>query len=264
MADGLTLEQRVRTVYGREMRLEHIEKTTKGLWHLDFGLLRFDNGPGRASKSTPVTDFDLRDGEGFGEETAALYDPTTGFLALQYNHFGARASTIASYLSALDSTPNNYEFKISLDDSAVARLKKKKIFTKIEIKVAPGKLSKHFRENNVSLYSALSAQQKEFGGDVVSITVGLDRGSQGSLSLSNKISAFLGMSGDEADAVKTLQISGRDDEQAPVDVIDLLEEVRVTHFNDMTLSSGLRYPLAERLNRIERAFNGWKSGGAIR
>lgn len=261
--EGLSLEQRIRKINDREMRLEHVSKNDKGLWHLDFGLLRFDNGPGRASKKTPVTDFDLKIGEGFGEETAAIYDPVSGYLALQYNHFGARVSAIAAYLSTLDEKPNSYEFRLSLDDSAVARLKKKTIFTKIEMKVAPGKLSKAFKENNVSLYSALAAQQKEFGGDIVTVVVGLEKNSNKSLSIANKITSLLGLASDEPDAVSTLQVSGKDSQTASIDLVDLLEESRTTQFKDLPLSSGLRYPLSDRFNRLQRAFNGWKADKAI-
>lgn len=118
------LESRLRSINNRDMRLDHVERAANGLWMLDFTVLRFDNGPGRASKHSPLRDFDLQEGEGFGEGTAAIYDSASGYIALQYNHYGARSAAICAYLSTLDDKPSGYEFRISLNDTALARLRK--------------------------------------------------------------------------------------------------------------------------------------------
>lgn len=65
------------------------------------------------------------------------------------------------------------------------------------------------------------------------------------------------------DAVSTLQVSGKESQTASIDLVDLLEESRTTQFKDLPLSSGLRYPLSDRFNRLQRAFNGWKADKAI-
>lgn len=261
---GLSLESRLRSINNREMRLDHVERVANGLWMLDFTVLRFDNGPGRASKSSPLRDFDLHEGEGFGEGTAAIYDPVSGHIALQYNHYGARAAAICAYLSTLDDKPNGYEFRISLNDTALARLKKKTVFTRLELKVAPAQLSNAFRKANVALCSALAAQQDTFGGDLISIEVGLDRHSKTStLPIGKTLKSLIHLAQGERDAVRHLQVSGKDSDVSPIDVVDLLEEARATTFKDMPLSGGLRYPLDDRLNRIERALRGWKAEKAI-
>lgn len=258
------IESRLRNINNRDMRLDHVEQAANGLWKLDFTVLRFDNGPGRASRDAPLRDFDLHEGEGFGEGTAAIYDPSSGHIALQYNHYGARASAICAYLSTLDEKPNGYEFRISLNDTALARLKKKTVFTRLELKVAPAQLSGAFKKANVSLCSALAAQQDTFGGDFISIEVGLDRQSKKStLPIANTLKSLIQLAQGERDAVKRLQVSGKDSEVSPIDVVDLLEEARTTTFKDLPLSLGLRYPLEDRLLRIERALRGWKAEKAI-
>jgi uncharacterized protein DUF6731 len=93
---GLPLEDRIRLVSSGEMRLEAANKTGQ-IWSLDFGGMRSE-GPGRASRARPITDFDLGEDEAFGEETAAIFNISTGFMALQYNHRGPRQSRIQGYL----------------------------------------------------------------------------------------------------------------------------------------------------------------------
>ena len=258
---SLALKDRIKPINGKDIRLEHValvKKSSESFWELDFSILRFDNGPGRASKDTPVTDFDLADGEGFGEETSALYDSKSGYFVLQYNHFGARAAMIAAYLSAATGNPNDYDLQLSLNDEAVARLSSKKTFSKIEIRVALNKLSDAYRKNNVSLCSALQAQQQEFGGDVVTVVVGIEPHSNGSLQLKNKLKSIIGLAA-EPEAVTSLKVWGKDDNETSVDLVDLLEEARRIVFTDLQLSAGLRYPLDERLTRLYRAYNGWKT-----
>ena len=92
----IPFEERLRTVSNGDIRLE-IGNRAGNFWTLDFGGIRPD-GPGRASATMPIADFDMNADEGFGQETAAVYNVATGFMALQYNHFGPRHARIQGYL----------------------------------------------------------------------------------------------------------------------------------------------------------------------
>ena len=93
---GLSLEERLRTVAEGDIRLEAGNRAGR-FWTLDFGGIRPD-GPGRASRLRPIVDFEMNEDEGFGQETAALYNTQSGFMTLQYNHFGPRHGRIQGYL----------------------------------------------------------------------------------------------------------------------------------------------------------------------
>ena len=98
-ASGLTIDQRLRTCNEKVIRLEVCNETTFG-WNLDFSLIRHD-GPGKAAVDREIENFELSEGEGFGEETAAYIDKNSGFMTIQYNHFGPKTGLIRSYLSRI-------------------------------------------------------------------------------------------------------------------------------------------------------------------
>lgn len=259
------LEDRERKFGMQPYRLEDATPPTdtQPCWLLDFSKRRDEGGPGKSSKKTPVESFEMGDEFGFAEETAALYDPASGFVVLQYNHNGPRATAIAEYLSCYDQAqPNHYDFLLQLEPNAQARLQGKTKFTHLKIKIAPAKLSNAFRENNVSLVEALSSQNREFGGDTVSIEVALNRGSNGSLKILNKLKALISMANDETDAVSAMVISGRDS-TSPIDAVDLIKERLETTIKEMPLDEGRRYPQADRFNALQRAYNGWKTNKII-
>lgn len=259
------LAQRVRHI-GYKVRLEDASAPTaeQSYWLLDFAKLRFDGGPGRASEQNPTSSFDLGEGEGFSEETAMLYDPTNNFALLQYNHHGPRMQAIADYLSIFDPEfASAYELRIQLRADAQTRLEKKKIFTRLEIKVAPALLSDEYKKKNVSLTSMLKQQADEFGGDTVAITIGLERHSNMSLKLKQYLDTFKVMANEERDAVTHLTIVGRDEADGPIDPIDLIAEKEQLEYKNVEMDSGLRYLRKERWRCLQAAYNTWKARKVI-
>ncbi len=259
------LEERERTLGVQPYRMEEAIKPTtdQPFWLIDFSKRRYEGGPGKASKSTPVESFDMT-GYQFAEETAALYDEDNGFVVVQYNHHGPRAASIADYCSNFDqSVPNLYELQLQLSPDAQARLKNKTIFTRIALKVAPAKLSKEFKKNNLSLVHSLSSQTKEFGGDMVSVEISLERRSNASLKIKNQLKSLLKMANEETDAVSSMVITGRDGVGQPIDAVDLISERLETVIKQMPLDTGLRYPKDERYKALQRAYNGWKKDKII-
>lgn len=255
------LEARDRNISRHAMRLETGVPPTSACpyWLLDFCKLRFESGPGKASRSTPVESFDLENDQGFAEETAMLFDPITRLCAVQYNHHGPRSGSIAEYLSLGNPThPNSYELLLQLNPGAQARLEKKKVFTRLEMKVAPSLLSDAFQKADVSMTSYLKQQQQQFGGDYVSIVVGLDRHSERStLQLSKWVDTFLRMARGETQAVDMLKITCREEPDSVADVVDLISEKLEASFSDLMLDKGLRYQRDSRWAALQRAYNGW-------
>lgn len=260
------LADRVRKLVTQPYRLEEVRPPTDGapFWLADFTKVRYDGGPGKASYGTPVESFEMAGGYGFAEETAMLYDPTTGYVVMQYNHHGPRAQAISEYLSIFDlAQPNHYEFHLQLNAAAQARLKNKTIFTRLKIRVAPAKLSDAFRNANVALVTALESQATFVGGDFVIVEIGLERENNGSLKLKKWLPSFIKMANHEHEAVNSLTISGRDGKDQPIDPVDLIHERLETVIRDMPLDAGLRYPAEDRYKALKRAYTGWKKDGNI-
>src|SRR5215212_946265 len=118
------------------MRLEASRKRKKQ-WSLEFVLIR-ELGPGLAAMNAPLTDFDMADTDGFGEETAGFYDEQTNFMTLQYNHFGPRVGRIQSYLSAFAQKINPEEglgffFTPVIHPDAGDRLTDMRVVKKLEV-----------------------------------------------------------------------------------------------------------------------------------
>ena len=204
-------------------------------------------------------------GYGFAEETAVVHDHKGGWLAIQYNHYGPRSQAISEYLStySLDK-PNQFEFILQLNRAAHARLANKSIFTKLNIKEAPARLSKEYKKANIALVTSLESTSKIVGGDYVSVEIGLERESTTSLNLSKYIPSFLIMANEERDAVSSLTISGKEDEIHPIDPVDLIKERLEVVINNMPLDNGLRIPKEDRFNALKRAYNTWVAEGIIK
>lgn len=265
--NGVPIDQRTRKIGYQECRLEVIKHPTTShpYWLLDFCKLRYDGGPGRASPRLPIQSFDLAADEGFAEETAALYDPATDHLAIQYNHHGPRSGVMAAYLSSFDEErPNDFEFLLRLNPDTQARLDSKRVFTKFECKVAPAELSREFKRNNIAFVSALTSTQRQLGGDTVSVTVSLDARSGRTLDLGKWLGVVKNLATREPEAVRTLIISGRDSSDSDIDHVDLISE-RIEHaYADIEMDAGRRYVLGSRWKALQRSFSGWKQQRIIR
>lgn len=263
LIERLSLEQRMRSVGFKNMRLESVTPPNAAcsLWLLDFCKLR-NQGPGKASPRSASTSFNLAAEERFSEETAAVFDPLSGYMAVQYNHYGPRSASIASYLSLFLDPGQSYELQIKLDPSVQARLNKKVQFTGFGFRVAPDKLSAEWKKHNVGMYEALKKQQDTYGGDWISVEISLEPHSHGTLKLKEKVKGFLGFA-NEPEAVTKVEVRGRDGLDEKIDVVDLLSGKLEKVYKGLPLDAGLRVSAAERWVRLLDAINHWKATNVI-
>lgn len=253
------LRERIRLVNQTELRAEAIEHRN-GLWHMDFVRIRTAHGPGKVGRDTEVEGFEFDEEEGFGEETAALYDPESAYILIQYNHFGVRPASIADYLSSYDqNTKNLYTFKPKYDEDVERRLTHQGITRKLIFTLDVSRMSDQDRARGDSLSEAIDYGRRT-GADRVKVEISVQGEKEKSLMGSAKeaISALKNIHGQDPNAVKKLEVSGKEDRDSITEVLDLLGQRLFAEFTDLSLGSDLRYPREERWHALIRARNGWR------
>lgn len=261
------LEQRLRQVTTRPIRMDDPiapDARFQGVWRLSFLKFRSE-GPGRASPGTVAESIPLADGESFSEDTAALYCPETKTLIVQYNHYGPRISAIEDYFTVWGGAQHaNYSFLLQINQAAQARLQNKKLFTRLKFRVAPDRISEHWKKANISLATSLKRTAEIGDGDWISVEISMDRQDHSrSLDIYDKIRAFVGLADEPRDAVTLLEITGRDDIGEAVDPVNLISERVQKSYRDLPLDEGRRIPMEVRWNCLYDAYTTWKRSGLI-
>jgi hypothetical protein len=266
---SLPIESRLRNVTGTDIRLEDASPDGR---YLDFGCIRHD-GPGRASATDPITDFDLGDHEGFGQETAAYFEPGPAqILTVQYNHYGPRASKIQLYLlqfariiggkqETVDPSDDKDGFSLSpvLKSEAAERLKHMGLVKKIKVSLfVPGVLA----GNNLSQPSLGSLLSNPLVGSSetfsFSLSVSRTRGKTLSLEHVRQIAAELLGSRDD---VSKIQITGMESDDSPREPLDLLQ-ARL-EADPPIPRIGRRYDRKDRWAALKQTYDIWLSNGQL-
>jgi hypothetical protein len=227
---------------------------------MDFVRIRTSHGPGKVGRDSEVEGFEFEEEEGFGEETAALYDPATGYMLIQYNHFGVRAGAIADYFSAYDGTENNlYTFKPKYDEDVERRLLNHGITRKISFCLDVTRMSEQDRQRGRPLSEAIDYGRQN-GADKIKVEISVQGERNRSLAQGalDGLTALRSILGQNPDAVTKLEVSGKENQDSVTEVLDLIAHRLSVEFNDLVLGADLRYPRDERWRALTRAKNGWR------
>ncbi len=257
---ALPLESREKVIHGKHVILENCSMQGK-LYTMDFTLRRIRNGPGYSAPRTEIRDFELEKGAGFGEQTAAVYSPT-GFLAVQYNHFGARPSVIPAFLEEFlpPSQPSGQEppavkLEPVLNNTAFTRLLDSHKQTRFECAVFADKITPEMAEGNVPMSTALAMHNKT---EACSVQFALSLGGgkrSGRLRIVDEIKTLLQHPG----VLKKCRVTVKPDLDAATEVLDLLEHREAAEIpnRDLEISSGRRFTRSSRYRAIRRVFEAW-------
>lgn len=267
---NMGLEDRIRPISYGQMRLDVIappntNENDSNYWLLDFTKLRFDHGPGKVGRNTEIAGFDLNHDEGFGEETAALFDPHTNYLLVQYNHHGVRASAIERYLNVIGHVPDGftaYKLAIKLDTSAEIRLAQKNFITKLRYRIAPGKLTAAHRDASMSLREALAISEQQRGGAIEVTISAAPRENLLMGPVRNTINALRQMvaADQEQDTrvVTQFEVEGKVDALDRADGINMISPKLVASIDGLMLGGDRRYTRRSRWDGLLRARRGWR------
>jgi hypothetical protein len=239
------------------IRLETLEQRDS-LWFCDFVRLRMHHGPAKAGVAAPVEGFDLGRDDGFGEETAFLWDSSNDWCVVQYNHYGVRPNTIAEYLSEfVHDASVHIELAPKIDERIHAKIKAKKIVTKLVLSVAPKELSDTDFDLGAGLGTATKAL-KQSDADRVEITIATRKQEGLNFNLTSLEQWIRRIGGKREDSpVGTARATAHEEFGGSSEVLDLLH-ARVT--SDAILKPGVdkRYPRADRWNAIQHAHTKWR------
>lgn len=255
---GLSLENRERDINDKTVFLERNNKQG-GLYEMDFTQRRIQNGPGYSRRGEETVDFDLEDDAGFGEQTAAIWSPR-GYLVVQYNHYGVRPSTIGVYLEQfLDKGDSANRpiltLKPVISDRVYAKFIGSQRQTKLSCAINAGSITPEMAEANVAFGAAQRLRDKTSAGKVeISVSLGEDKRGGPLQGIKNMVESLI-----HNESVSSLKIAIKEDLDATVEVLDLLEHREVVLVPDISLkmTDGLRYDYPSRIMALRGEFERW-------
>lgn len=246
------LAKRNRTISHETIRVDEIRQQDK-YWLLDFIKMRKSNGPGKVGNNTRSQGFSFGKNEAFSEHTAALFDPVSGYILIQYNHHGARAGVIADYFSQYQSNAGNqFLFHPKYQEDVERRLEKQTITTRVELTIDATQMTAQDRKHGTALSEAIDLA-KDSGADKITVEISSKSGGKLGSKAREWINSVLNLSKRNPDAVSKLRVSGKTGLDQKLEVLDLIADRLVFPFNDLKIGSDLRYPLDARWDALIRA-----------
>ena len=203
---------------GKGRRLEHCD-THDGCNLLNLVTFEFP-GPGRSTERAPAMPMGLQVDEYFSHETAMLYDPETHLAFVESTLGSMGPGAIAHYFERF-APGTNYQLVPRLDAEASARARRQREIRSIQTRVAIGPITQADRNAGTSAILALG-ENLEGGLVNIEISVGPER--KRSLSIAGVWNLVESLTGGSAQHdVKQLRLNGRENEDDPLELIDLLE-----------------------------------------
>ncbi|GFE96549.1 DUF6731 family protein [Gluconobacter sp. Gdi] len=264
--DCLPYKNRLRTISYSPLRIEKIKRENGNLFFLDFSKRR-NSGPGKMLEDAPMEDFELKDGQGFGEETAALYDKDTSILVMQYNHYGPRISSISNYFfqfarelsGKTKQTDDGFNFSAITKREPADEMNVASIIKCLEFSIDVPDFSSESTMKNTSLSKFLDNNLVS-GSDTLSVQIRASRKRGRSLAVQDIKSAARLLVKEQN--IQTLKLKTQEDENSPTHVLDLLE-ARLTEEVNLTLGDQQRYPDVVRWTALKRAYYKWSEEGLL-
>lgn len=218
------LSQRIQNIYDQRYRVDFVHQDKDGLWTLDFVKFREGAGPGKTHPDRMTEGFDFDDDECFGEEAAALYNPKNNHFYIQYNHHGSRHTIITEYLKNYAPGLPNLKLLPIFDSDTESKYRSTGLFRKLEFTISAKTLSLEDRHQGRSLNSALDFGRSH-GGERISVSISSGRSNDCCLSLQNvrhTVNTIQGLIGSEQYKVEKLEVSRREKEGFPSELLDFL------------------------------------------
>lgn len=220
----------------------------------DLARIRMNDIPDKMRLNGERQTIELDDDQGLGELTSFIYNPAIRALVFMRNKFSVSASGFASYFQNLGHIQGVMYLEHILETDAYRKLARMTSSSKFEVGfAAPG---------NAAIYANLGLRPQTLTGLMdaspkvkIDFTFSVERDRHTSLpvrSIRTIVRNFRG--GDYEENITRLQVSGKEDPEQRVEVVDLLEEV-MTEKQGVTLRRNQRAITDhQRHNAIEQAY----------
>lgn len=243
-----------------EPRLERHHLGSRFL-RMNFGRRRRGHGPGQMGDNSEVSIIDLPTGREFGEDTAAVFDRRTGYLALQYNHFGPRFGAIEEYLTAADrelhahEEPYGFRLIPHYTQSLYDRIRRLEVIKEVDLTVSLPRYRDSGRQAGAAL-GAFLANPYPNGTETLKVSVRAGRGRDDSLSPGDVIALVQDAVGMRGSGIRAGRIYGREGADDKVEPINLLED-QVSLTASLPPGLGQRVDIEDRWHALEEAIRTW-------
>lgn len=213
----------------KTVRIQSLTISNQGIYEGNYIKIRMLGLPSKASTSGEVTNFDLEDNEGMGEEAAFLYDSKNHILAIQRNRYSLTVNSFAYYLNKFNTNNEEIEFLPIISENTLERLRKLDSITKFQLKVSGISNPEHFKNSGLAPGKVIDLLD-EFEAPQLSleISAGYSKNSLKKSSINRAINQFLKFTNLDSknispSEVTSLLVTGADSNDQK-DIIDLIAD----------------------------------------
>jgi hypothetical protein len=259
IAQQTPLERRLRKLSSSMVRLEDIRFAGDQVFS-NFVLFRSGSGPALVSSSSHMSEINIQEDQYFGEDTACLFDPASGYILIQYNHHGPKASAIQEYLSYFENERfHSHVFAPKLSPSSEQKIRGLSLVSRVEVSFAVTSLVNHGNAGGLSFGEAVDVAGAH-GAETLSLVIGNRRG----LALSAIKDLLVGLQSAAScgEGVKKLTLTAQVEDGSPREPIDLIAE-RLSGQVNVPLGPGRRYSANDRWSRMAALLQSWTAEGFL-
>ena len=252
----MSISEREHDINGKTVFLEKINGENNR-YEMDFTQRRVENGPGYSRKGKPTVDFLLEKNAGFGEQTAAIW--SSGYLAVQYNHYGVRPSTIEHYLQKiLHSRESDQSGLLSInpviDKTILAKFFQSNYQTKLSFTTDIDAISDPMADN-VALSTVLNIHERTSACRIkISLSYGDNKRSGILQGIKEIVEGLL-----KHEGVPSIKVGIKNDLDEAVEVLDLVKHRVQIEVPDKKINrtAGGRFDYQSRISAIRPVFLKW-------
>lgn len=215
-----SLTDREKVISGKRRRLD-AHQLEDDRFLLNFVTFEY-SGTGRVREGQPTQTIPIERDESFSPETAMLYDPATNLALVESSATGMGPGTIVRYFETFVASGTTYTLRPRADNDAAARARRHQVIRNLSMRIALGPITDLDRDAGIDPLKGFAA---DYGAAYIDIELKTERPRDRSLvpeRIQELVAGLLGGSGDIPN-VPRLQVTGREHDDEPLEVIDLIQ-----------------------------------------
>ena len=220
-ASGQPLAIREKNISGKGRRLDGSEQRTT-IFLLNFITFEY-SGPGRVRKGQPTKTIPLGPDESFAPETAMLYDSANNLAFIESSLGSMGTGSIVRYFEEFAHKGTSYSMHPRPDADAAARARRQQTIRNLKMRISLGPITDFDRTAGIDPIKAFGA---DYGAGYIDVEIKSERARGRSLipqNIQRLIDHLMG-SDMASPHITQLQVTGREHDEDPLEVIDLIQQ----------------------------------------